>query len=317
MNLWRRLVRWTFRHSWLKVLSVGLALLLWMVVAGEEMVERGLRVPLELLQVPAGIELLGDVPTAIDVRVRGASGTLSRVGAGDVVAVLDLRTAKSGRRLFPIGPDQVRVPYGVQVVQVTPSAVALAFEASASRQVPVVPSVDGRPAAGYVVGPMAAEPQAVEVIGPESLVRRVTEVLTEPVTITGAKAPVKDTVSLGLLDPALRLSSVRSAVVTVQVVPAPLERTLRNHPVHLRNVGTNLEAQAVPAEVSLAIRGNREALNRVGSDDVVAYVDLAGLGPGQYSLTVHADAPPDAGITRIEPASVQVRIASGAYPAKK
>ena len=309
----RRLVAWLFQHLWLKVLSVGLALLLWMVVAGEEMVERGLRVPLELLQVPAGIELLGDVPTTVDVRVRGASGTLSRVGQGDVVAVLDLRTAKSGRRLFPIGPDQVRVPYGVQVVQVTPSAVAMAFETSAARQVPVVPSVDGRPAPGYVVGPLTADPRVVEVVGPESMVKRVTEVLTEPVTVTGAQEAVKETVSLGLLDPALRLKSVRSAVVTVQVVPAPLERTLRNRPVHLRNVGSNLDAQALPAEVALAIRGNREALNRVGSDDVVAYVDLAGLGPGQYSLTVHADAPPDAGVTRVEPASVQVRITSGKH----
>ena len=312
MNFSRRLVALAFRHMWLKVLSVGLALLLWMVVAGEEMVERGLRVPLELLQVPTGLELLGDVPTTVDVRVRGASGTLSRVGQGDVVAVLDLRAAKSGRRLFPIGPDQVRVPYGVQVVQVMPSAVALAFEASASRQVPVVPSVDGRPAPGYVVGPMTAEPPSVEVIGPESMVKRVAEVLTEPVTVTGAKEAVKETVNLGVLDASLRLKSAR-AVVTVQVVPAPLERTLRNRAVHLRNLGSTLEAQAVPAQVDLAIRGNREALNRVGSDDVVAYVDLAGLGPGQYSLTVHADAPPDAGITRVEPASVQVRITSGKH----
>ena len=313
MTFSNRVLRWAFGHSWLKVLSVGLAVLLWMVVAGEEMVERGLRVPLELMQVPDGIELLGDVPTTVDVRVRGASGTLSRVGQGDVVAVLDLRTAKSGRRLFSIGPDQVRVPYGVEVVQVSPSAVAMAFEASAARQVPVVPSVDGRPAPGYVVGTMTAEPQAVEVIGPESLVKRVTEVLTEPVAIAGAREAVRETVSLGVLDPALRLKTARSAVVTVQVVPAPLERTMRNRPVHLRNVGSTLEAQALPAQVDLAIRGNRDALSRVGGDDVVAYVDLAGLGPGQYSLTVHADSPPDAGVTRVEPASVQERIISGKH----
>ncbi len=67
-----------------------------MVVAGEETVERGLRVPLELQQFPAGLELQGDVPSTVDVRVRGASGTLSRVGPGDIVAVLDLRTARAG-----------------------------------------------------------------------------------------------------------------------------------------------------------------------------------------------------------------------------
>jgi YbbR domain-containing protein len=302
---------WPFRHLGLKVLSVVLALLLWMIVSGEEMVERGLRVPLELQQVPVGLELTGEVPATVDVRVRGASGTLSRVSTGDVVAVLDLRSARSGRRLFPLTPDQVRVPFGVEVVQVQPSALAMAFEPSASRQVPVMPAVDGRPAPGYVVGALSADPRTVEVIGPESAVRRVTEALTEPVSVSGARDRVNQSVILGLIDPSLRLKNTRSAMVTVQIVPAPLERSLQGRPVHLRNVAPNLEAQAIPSAVGLTLRGSREALARVEADDIVAYVDLAGLGPGQYSLTVHADSSPEAGVTRIEPSSVQVRISSG------
>jgi YbbR domain-containing protein len=302
---------WPFRHLGLKVLSLVLALLLWMVVSGEETVERGLRVPLELLQVPAGLELTGEVPATVDVRVRGASGTLSRVTTGDVVAVLDLRSARSGRRLFPLTPDQVRVPFGVEVVQVQPSAIAMAFESSASRQVPVVPAVDGRPAPGYVVGQMTADPKTVEVIGPETAVRRVTEALTEPVSVSGARDHVRQSVILGLIDPSLRLKNARAAMVTVQIVPAPLERSLRGRPVHLRNIPGTLEAKAIPSAVDMTLRGSREALARVEADDIVAYVDLAGLGPGEYSLTVHADSSPEAGVTRIEPSSVQVQIISG------
>src|SRR5215213_4101534 len=110
--------------------------MLWMAVSGEETVERGLRVPLELQQLPGNVELTGDVPTTVDVRVRGGSGVLSRVGAGDVVAVLDLRSTRAGRRVFPLTQDQVRVPFGVDVVQIMPSAIAIAFEASATRRVP-------------------------------------------------------------------------------------------------------------------------------------------------------------------------------------
>jgi YbbR domain-containing protein len=306
-----RVVRWVFGHLGLKALSLGLAVLLWMVVAGEETVERGLRVPLELQQMPTGLEVLGDMPTTVDVRVRGGSGALSRVGTGDVVAVLDLRSARAGRRLFPLTPDQVRVPFGVEVVQVTPSAVAVAFEPSASRDVPVVPAVDGRPAPGYVVGPMTAEPSSVEVIGPESAVKRATEVLTEPVAVTGARTTVRQPVILGLLDPSLRLKSTRTAMVTVRIEVAPLERTLRNRPVHLRNLGAALEAEAEPAAVELTLRGNHDTLGRVSPDDVAAFIDLAGLGPGQYTLDVHAESPPDAGITRVTPASVHVRISRG------
>ena len=302
---------WPFRHLGLKALSLVLALLLWMIVSGEETVERGLRVPLELQQVPAGLELSGEVPATVDVRVRGASGTLSRVSTGDVVAVLDLRNARSGRRLFPLTPKDVRVPFGVEIVQVQPSALAMAFEPSASRRVPVMPAVDGRPAPGYVVGALDADPKTVEVIGPESAVRRASEALTEPVSVSGARERVQQSVTLGLIDPSLRLKNAGTATVTVQIVPAPLERSLQGRPVHLRNVAPNLEAQAIPSAVGLTLRGSREALARVDPDDIVAYVDLGGLGPGQYSLTVHADSSPEAGVTRIEPSSVQVRISSG------
>ena len=304
---------WPFRHLGLKLLSLAMALLLWMVVSGEETVERGLRVPLELQQLPAGLELTGDIPTTVDLRVRGPSGALSRVSAGDVVAVLDLRGAHDGRRLFPLTPEQIRVPFGVEVVQVTPSAVAMAFERSASRQVPVVPEVDGHPAPGYVVGAKTAEPPRVEVVGPESVVKGVVEVLTEPVSVAGARERITRTVALGVLDPSLRLKNTGSAVVTVQIVPAPLERTVRSRPIHLRGLTATLEAQATPAVVDVGLRASREALSRVEPDHVVAFIDVAGLGAGLYTLTVHADSPPDVGVTHIEPASVQVRIASGRH----
>jgi YbbR domain-containing protein len=237
---------------------------------------------------------------------------LSRVGPGDVVAVLDLKKARSGRRLFPLTPDQVRVPFGVQVVQLTPSAVALAFEASGSREVPIVPAVDGRPAPGYAVGAMTAEPKTAEVIGPETAVERATEVLTDPVPVAGAKSTVRQAVTLGLLDPSLRLKNARSATVTVQIVPAPLERTLRHRPVHLRNLAATLQAEAMPSTVDLTLRGSRDALAHLDADEIAAFIDLAGLGPGQYnSLDVRATSSPDVGVTRIEPASVQVRVSIG------
>jgi YbbR domain-containing protein len=302
---------WPFRHFGLKLLSLGLAILLWMAVAGEETVERGLRVPLELQQVPAGLELTGDVPTAVDVRVRGASGALSRVAAGEVVAVLDLRSARAGQRLFPLTPEQVRAPFGVEIVQVTPSAIAIAFEPSATRTVPIELSVEGRPAPGYIVGSMTSDPSRVEIVGPESAVKRATEALAEPVSIAGARERVREAVTVGVLDPALRLKSTRSAVVTIDVQPAPLERTVHNVPVHLSSLGATLVGQVEPAAVNVSLRGSREALARLQSDDVRAFVDVAGLGTGQYMLTVHVDVTRDAGVTRIEPSLVQVRISRG------
>ena len=301
-----------FRHLGLKLLSVLLGVMLWMVVAGEETVVRGLRIPLELQQFPAGLELESEPPSTVEVRVRGSSGALGRLTSTDVVAVIDLRGVHAGRRLFPLMPEQVRAPFGVEIVQVTPPTVVLVFEPSATKKVPVAPTLDGRPAAGFLIGKVTVEPSTVEVVGPESAVKQATEALTEQVSVAGARELVRETVKVGMADAALRLKTSSPVVVDVQIVPAPVERTFHSLPVHLKNLAANLTAQSNPVTVDVGLRGSREELGRVRFEDVNVYIDLAGLGTGEYSLPVRADVARDAaGVTRIDPHLVQVRIIFG------
>jgi YbbR domain-containing protein len=211
---------WPFRHAGLKILAVGLAALLWLIVTGEEVVERGLRVPLQFEQLPEDLELVSEPPMLVDVRVRGGASTVSRLSQGDVLAVLDLRTSASGRRLFRLTPEQVQTPPGVEVVQVAPSTVAVAFEKSATGLVAVVPVVDGTPAPGYSIGRITSDPQKVEVVGPESVVRRAREALTETVRVDGARESVTEQVVVGFLTPSLRLRRPQRAKVVVEIVRA-------------------------------------------------------------------------------------------------
>jgi YbbR domain-containing protein len=302
---------WPFRHLGLKLWSVALGLALWLLVSGDQNVERGLRVPLELQQFPAGLELQGDAPALVDVRVRGESSALGRVGAGDIVAVLDLKAARPGRRLFQLTPESVRVPFGVEVVQVAPSSLTLTFENSATRQLPVVPAVEGVPAAGFVVGQPVANPATVEVVGPETAVQHATEALTEPISVANAHRDITETVNIGFSDPALRLKTPRQATVTVPILAGPVERTLQDRPVHLRNIDASLVGHANPSGIDIVLRGSKEGLARVKADTITAFVDAAGLGPGDYTLGVQVDASRDAGVSRIIPATVQVTISRG------
>jgi YbbR domain-containing protein len=303
-------VIWPFRHLGLKLLALALAILLWLVVAGEEVVERGLRVPLELQQFPVGLELRGEWPTFVDVRLRGPSGALGRLSAGDIVAVLDLRSAKVGPRLFQLTADQVRTPFGIQAVQVTPPSVGLTFERSKTKVVPVRPPVEGDPEPGYVVGEVTVAPPTVEVVGPESLVDQVSEAVTEPVSIAGARDHVSEEVIVGFVDAALRLKVPRPALVTVQVVPGPDERTITERSIHFRNIGTNLTALATPAVTTVTLRGSRQSLNRVDIAAITPYVDLSGLAAGEHVLNVHVDDAHDVGVARVEPDTVRIHITS-------
>ena len=297
-----------FRHLGLKILAIALATLLWLTVAGEQVVERALRVPLEIREKPEHLEIVGDPPAAVDVLVRGSSAVLSRLDAGEVVVMLDLSTARPGSRLFPLRTDQVKVPYGVQVAQVLPGTLALELEKSSRRTVPVVPALEGEPAPGFVVGARRSDPATVDVIGPESRVRRLAEATTEPVRIEDERGNVRDVVNVGVADSAVRLVEPRSATVVVEISPAPVERAIHSVPVRWRNLGSGYQARVSPSVARVQIRGAQDALDRARPDTIQAFVDLAGLGPGRYNLRVQVEPSQEFGISTIIPAVVDVTI---------
>lgn len=297
-----------FRHLGLKVLAIALASLLWFTVAGEHVVERSLRVPLEFRNIPNDLEIVGSAPDNVDVRVRGSSALLSRVQAGEIVAVLDLSTARTGSRLFHIRSDEVRAPFGIEVAQVVPPTISIEVEKSAQRKVPVVPATQGEPAPGFVAGRVSAEPATVDIVGPDTRVRQIAEATTEPVSIAGARSRVRDVVTVGVADSSVRLLLPQSATVIVEVAPAPVERSVPDVPVQWRNLGTGLRAQIAPSLVRVSVRGGRDALASVRNDSVQSFVDLAGLGTGRYNLRVQVDPAESFGVTAVDPAVVSVTI---------
>ena len=297
-----------FRHLGLKVLAIALATLLWLTVAGEHVVERALRVPLELRDKPENLEIVGDPPGAVDVLVRGSSALLSRLEVGEVFAVLDLSGARPGSRLFPLRTDQVTVPFGVEVARVVPSTLALELEKSSVRTILVVPSLEGEPSPGYVVGRVTSEPATVSVVGPETRVRKLAEATTEPVTIDGQRERVRDVVTVGVADSAVRLIEPQRATVVVEILPAPIDRRVPNVPVRWRNLGAGLRAKVVPSLAEVQIQGQQEQLTEVRPDSIQAFVDLAGLGPGRYNLRVQVDPSQEFGISTVTPSVVEVTI---------
>jgi YbbR domain-containing protein len=180
------------------------------------------------------------------------------------------------------------------------------FETAASRAVPVAPAVIGEVAEGYVIRDITAEPPTVEVIGPQSAIQRLSEALTEPVSVEGATKSIREAVTVGAASPNVRLKIAQRAVVTVDVMPAPSEQTLDRVPVRVRNVPSGLMSRAIPSAVTVRVRGSRDAVARLRSDAVTVFVDVAGLGPGLYELPLRTDRTTAFGVAGMEPSVVQI-----------
>lgn len=297
-----------FRHLGLKLFAVALSVVLWLIVSGDRVVERNLQVPLEFENIPEGIELVGTPPDSADIRVRGPSVALSRISPGDVMVVLDLTSARSGTRLFHVLADDVRTPFGVEVVQIAPTTLSLDFERSGSRVVPVVPAIDGDPAPGFVVTKVTATPPTVEVLGPETRLNELESATTDVVGIDGVSRSLEEEVTIGVIDTALRLRVPSKARVTVDIRPAPLERAVHDVRVAPRNVGEDRTVQVTPSTVTVYVRGSREVLGNLAESSLTAFVNLASLGPGRYNLVIEVEPSSDFAVVRTEPEMVEVRI---------
>ncbi|MPY91279.1 MAG: hypothetical protein GEU99_25630 [Luteitalea sp.] len=297
-----------FRNIGLKLVALSLAALLWLAVGGEETAERYLPVPLEFQNVPTGLEISGDPPASVNARVRGSSGNLARMQLGEVVAVLDLRGVRSGEKLFHLLPEQVRTPFGVDVIEVSPSSFSLRVERSTVEDVLVVPEITGRPAPGYVMGKVTTDPATVRVAGPESRVQQLTRATTEPLSIERASAPLQERMAIGVADDQVRLLGAREALVTVDIIQAPVERAFADVPVRAVDVSSSLKVSLTPATVSVTVRGTRQAVARLTIDDIDAQVDLSDLQAGRYTLPVKIAPVGDVRVATVAPDHVAVRV---------
>ena len=222
------------------------------------------------------------------------------------MATVDLSSAQPGRRLFHLSPERVKAPFAVAVTQVTPSSVAIRFEPSATRIVPVQPSVEGEPAAGFIVGKISADPPTVEVIGPESVLRRVTEAITEPYG-SGRREPMYVRASIvGVADEGVRLKSVedrrrhrgdRAGAGRTAADRRAGARTKSGR----RPVGDDYAADGEGARA----RSQRKPSTKIRDTSIVAYVDLEGIGEGDYGLPVRLEPTADVGVDQLDPTIVE------------
>ena len=287
----------------LKLISLTLAVLLWFVI-GEKTSERGLSVPVELQNVPRDLELVGEPTNVVDVRVRAAPSVIQRLTPGDVSARIDLSGVREGEHIVHLTSDDIRVPFGVRVVKITPSIITMDFERTLQKTVPIRPRLLGRPGAGFAVAEVVAEPAEVRVAGPKSRVQEMESAYTEPVSVDGASSTVTETVNLGLDDPVLRIQGSPRVRVIARIREVQETRALEGVEVEVRG-GT---FPVTPSRVRVVLAGPASALARVKPAEVHAYVEASRVKAGTVSVAVEMS-PGQAGVTLREavPAQVSVR----------
>ena len=210
------------RNFRLKLISLLIALLLWIALTSEPKSEVGFRVPLEFRNAPQHVEMLGDTANSIDIRLSGISSLVKRIDASDISASVDLSDWSPGERTYSITGANLRIPFGVGVTTITPNKIRLRFEKTQQKTVEIRPRIVGQPAEGFQVDSMSCRPQETELVGAASHLAKVQAVQTDSIDITGRSESYKGKVHLYVEDPLVRLAKDQETTLEVLILPRSL-----------------------------------------------------------------------------------------------
>jgi YbbR domain-containing protein len=174
----------------LKISAVLFSVFLWFFVTSRGQSEISFEIPLEFQNIPAGLGIVNYTAKTVDVSIRGQERLIKDIKTSDTRVVLDMSKAKKGEFTYAVNKENVELPYSMTITNIVPSSVKVKIDEVITKTIPVRPSISGLPGKGFYLKSVEVEPQFVIIRGFKADVRRVNELKTEPVDISGLTSSI-------------------------------------------------------------------------------------------------------------------------------
>jgi YbbR domain-containing protein len=201
----------------LKLISLGLAIGLWQVVRHDPAGEIALDVPIEFRNMPENMEISTENIPGAEIRLSGPDRLLRNLSRAEVHAVIDVGALRPGERTFDLSAAEIRVPRGLEIVQVVPSQLRLDFDLRISKKVAVHPRVLGDFAPGYQIGRIKVDPAEIYITGPRKRVEGIEAAITDAIDASGTTSQATFVRHAYVSDPLVQVTDPNPVRVTVMM----------------------------------------------------------------------------------------------------
>src|ERR1043165_8139278 len=266
----QKLLRRIFVEDWsLKLLSLAIAIVLWLLVTGQNQpVTAHVNVQLNFIR-PQALEISNDPPRTVDVMLTGSRNKLDDLTSLALVATVDLSAQGAGERVLRLADKaQITLPQGIKVDGYQPSAIPIRLEEIVDRQVTIEPKLEGQPGDGFEVYGVYPTKGSVSVRGPASRVNSLQKALTESIWVGGRKESfTAANVAIDVADPKIDLLD---PVVNVngEIGERRVEKTFSGV-----NVSTADGDKVQPATTSVTVLGVASLVNSLKPEEVKLVLD--------------------------------------------
>ena len=295
------------KNPGLKIISLFLAIALWLFVVGEEKAEIGLTIPLEIMNVPENLIVSNDIIQDLNVRISGPRSMIRRLASERLSKSIDLKGVEPGKISFEILPEELPLPGGIKVTRLSPSSVVLNVEKIEQKKLNILPVLQGSPKIGYEVVSVKFSPNAILVHGPSSALTSLDVVWTKPINVEKKSESFQQQITLDITDNQIALVNKDPIQVEVIIDQKVITRLIKD--VQVKGLNSPYLYEMDPVKVNVQLMGPEVKFTAFDTNrNVDAFVDLGGLPPGKYARKASVNVPKGLTLLDITPSIVEVKI---------
>jgi YbbR domain-containing protein len=299
-------------ENWpIKVLSIALALILFVFHRMSTMEDRFFSVPLDL-ELSQNLLPASSYTRMIRVTLRGDANSIYPILEDDIETYIDLKKfTRPGSYRAAVQVRKKGTALGVEPLQIScdPMEISLELDQRISKYVPLALSLQGNLAPGYELVSYTLSPTQVVVDGPLTLLGELSELNTDFIDLDGRSEDFS--VSVGILN--------RDPLLTIRGNGMTEFRGYIRKPVPVRNIGgisiypANLDpgftAEIQPETGTVRVEGAQTLLDTFTPPPSFMSLDCSGIDEeGDYTLPVTVAGTPGLEILRMEPENAVVSV---------
>ena len=241
------------RSEWLpRIVSVFIALGLWYMVGREDVVNKTIMVPVELLNLPRDLVIASQFKRSIEVTISGPKMAIEKMASGSVTRQVNLANAQPGTFVINNDTESILAPRGISVLRVQPASILLSIDKLAQKYLPVVPVTKGEVAAGFQLDGLAMEPSGIPITGPQTVLSQVDELRTKIIDLSGLKESKQSQVPLDLPPDIVDLIGATSVTASIGVSAKTIEKVVSG--VEINFVVNDEKQKVTPARADVLLR---------------------------------------------------------------
>ncbi|OPY93464.1 MAG: YbbR-like protein [Syntrophaceae bacterium PtaU1.Bin231] len=296
-----------------KVLSVVIAMLLFMFNRMSALEERFFSVPLSVA-IDGDFVPASSYPRMVRVTLRGEANSIYPILEDDIEAYIDLTRYKTeGVYKAPVLIRKKGTALGVDPLeaQVDPLEVAVAIEKRLTKFVPVTPTFRGYLESGYELSSYTVSPPQIEVSGPAGLVENLKDLTTDFIELSGKKENFSVSVKVINRDGLLSIRGNGMVEFGGTIQQSIMIRTLERLPIVLSGLKDGLIARPKANFGSVRLQGSQNDLEAYVPEASLLSLDCSSVdGEGLYILPLIVSSPPNFTVVRFDPIEIEVEIDS-------